>query len=145
MKTNELNNLLIKWGIVGKFSEKEICNTGAVLSDINTDSFELLCKLRALIESPIYLICNGMTTGNHKSPGHKLGNAFDVRIPRKPSYTVFKFALDSGFNKLGIYWNGGTYSYHLEKAEKCSFWSANKLAPGKGKWDFKPLINNPAK
>ena len=85
-----------------------------------------------------------MTTGNHKSPGHKAGKAYDVRVPKSTSYDVFKMAIKAGFKKIGVYWNGKTYSYHLEDSDDVAFWTGKKPAPGVGEWAFGQLISNPA-
>lgn len=128
-----------------KFSKREIEATGAKLEDIDYESFKKLCEFRLILGVPVYFIKNGMTTGNHRSPGHPAGKAYDVRIPKANFYTVFKAAISAGLIKFGGYWNGRAYSYHLEDSEVAAFWTGVKKAPGpKYSWNFtNPLINNP--
>ena len=126
-----------------KFTKAEIEATGAKIEDINQMAFLKLIEFRESINCSVHLIFNGITTGNHKSPGHPSGRAFDIRVPNANSYDVFKVAIDAGFKKIGIYWNGNEYSYHLEDSKKSSFWSGKKDSPGVGSWKFSPLIVNP--
>lgn len=128
-----------------KFSKKEIEDTGAKLEDVDFESFKMICQIRKDINSPIYFLFNGLTTGNHKSLGHPAGKAFDIRVPRKNFYEVFKRAIDAGFKKIGVYWNGTAYSYHIENSATSAFWMGTKKAPGKGSWKFGQLILDPKK
>lgn len=132
--------------IKGKITADEIRSTGSNVEDVDADAFKSVCLLRKELNSPVYFLKNGITTGNHKSKGHPAGKAFDIRVPRLPFYTVFKAAIDAGFNKIGVYWNGKAYSYHLEAAPYPAFWMGTKEGVGpKYPWKFGKLISDPAK
>lgn len=140
----QLKELLKKYGLKETtFTKKEIETAGSDIKDICVHAFEKLVHFRALIDTPVHFVFNGITTGNHKSSGHPEGKAFDIRVSRATSYDVFKNAINAGLKKIGIYWNGKTYSYHLEDAP-AAFWQGKKTKPGKGSWKFSPLIKNPA-
>ena len=126
MTERELIEMLKHYGMTGKFTKKEIEDTGASIESIDKHSFRKLILLRKTLNKPIKLLYNGMTTGRHKSKGHPLGKAYDITTGEEDYYKVFKCAIDAGFKKIGVYWNGSAYSYHLEDAEKCSFWSGTK-------------------
>lgn len=147
MKLNEeiLKNILFEYGTENVFTKDEIEATGSSLSEIDYSAFCKIVALRKSLNTPIYFIKNGITTGSHKSPGHLEGKAFDVRIPRASSYDVFKHSISCHIFRLGIYWNGKSFSYHLEDSPKASFWMGKKEAPGVGKWNFEGLIKNPSK
>lgn len=143
---DKLLELTKKYVIEGRITADEIRATGSNVEDVDYSAFDSVCQLRKELNSPIYFIKNGITTGNHKSPGHPAGKAFDIRVPRLPMYAVFKAAIGSGFNKIGVYWNGKAYSYHLEVAPSPAFWMGTKPEPGpKHGWKFNTLIKDPAK
>lgn len=125
------------------FSIDDIRNTGAELDDLDLDAFNKLSAFTKIISSPVFFINNGISTGVHKSAGHSLGKAFDIRVPRKNCYAVFKAAIEAGFKRIGIYWNGNAYTYHLEDSPTASFWSGRKSRPGECPWEFNQLINDP--
>jgi hypothetical protein len=125
MTSEELKFLTEKYNIFGKIAEREIVNTGAQLKDVDYDSFEILCNFRKILNSPIIFLFNGITTGKHLSIGHKEGKAFDVAIPNLTSSKVFTSAIDAGFRRVGVYWNGSVHSYHLENG-KTGFWRGIK-------------------
>ena len=146
MTEEQLVCLTKQYDIEGRITADEIRSTGSNVADIDSGAFESMCKLRKDLDSPIYFIVNGMTTGRHKSKGHPEGKAMDVRIPRLPFYTVFKAAIAAGFNKIGVYWNGKAYSYHLEVSPYPAFWMGTKSGVGpKYPWTFSKLIKDPAK
>lgn len=124
------------------FRPKEIEATGAKLEDVDTVLIKRLDKLRNLLGLRIDLIKNGMTTGRHVSEGHKLGRAADVFIPTKNPYKVFKTALLCDLTRIGIYWNGEAYSFHLEREYRKTFgfWQKIKF---NGKWIDIPFFSNP--
>lgn len=131
--------------ITKRFTKAEIEKTGAKLADVNFEAFKKMVKFRELIKTEVYFVHNGITTGNHKSPGHPAGKAYDVRVPKASFYDVFRAAIEAGFTKIGVYWNGAAYSYHLEDSEKAAFWMGTKSAPGVGPWKFDQLIMDPRK
>ena len=129
------------------FTRKEIEATGAKLADVQLSLFLRMDKFRKLLNRRVRLLNNGLTTGNHKSIEHSQGKAcdcyLDPRDGKTDFYFVFKCAIDAGFNKIGIYWNGSVYSFHLASAPKSAFWSATKGKTGEP-WKFASLILDPA-
>ena len=135
---NQSNFRLIKY-----FTQKEVEATGANIEDVDFDALNALDDLRDYLNCPIYLIHNGMTTGKHKSDGHVKGLAIDCYISYDIHYyKVFQAALKFGFNKIGIYWNGSIYSYHLEIAWVPAFWMGTKKI-GEKNWTYGNLIKDP--
>lgn len=130
------------------FTKEEIAKTDANISGLQFPLFQRLDLLRNRLGRKIRLLRNGLNTGNHKSIEHSQGLACDFYLdPRDGEvdyYFVFKCAIDCGFNKIGIYWNGLQYSFHLAIAQKAAFWSATKTKTGEP-WKFDGLIVDPAK
>lgn len=128
------------------FTAEEIEKTGAKLFEVKLVLFQRMDKFRTLINRRIRLLHNGLTTGNHKSPEHSQGMAcdcyLDPRDGKTDFYFIFKCAIDAGFNKIGIYWNGTTYSFHLAIAPKSAFWLATKKKQGEP-WKFGALLRDP--
>lgn len=125
------------------FTQKEVEATGADIEDVDFDALNALDYMRNYLCCPIHLIHNGMTTGNHKSEGHPNGVAIDCYMSENIHiYKVFQAALKFGFNKIGIYWNGSIYSYHLEIAWVPAFWMGTKKI-GEKNWTYGNLIKDP--
>jgi hypothetical protein len=130
------------------FAKGEIEATGAKLQDVKLRLFLQMDKLRDALGRRIRLLNNGLTTGNHKSVEHQQGEAcdfyLDPRDGKTDYYFVFKCAIDAGFNKIGVYWNGTQFSFHVASAPKSAFWSATKHKIGEP-WKFDGLIVDPSK
>lgn len=129
------------------FTEEEITNTGACISDVQFLLFQKMEKLRTYLNRRIRLLHNGLTTGTHASREHRQGCAcdfyLDPRDGKTDYYFVFKCAIDAGFNKIGVYWNGTAYSFHVAFSAKSSFWLATKKKKGDS-WTFGALLRDPA-
>lgn len=126
------------------FSVEEIESTGADLFDVQLITMQKADTLRELLGRPIHLLSGGLTTGNHKSPEHAQGLAIDCYLdaPVDPYY-MFKRALDAGFNRIGVYWNGTAYSFHLATGKAHGFWTATK--PHKGAlWKYGTINVDPS-
>lgn len=109
------------------FTAEEIEATGANLSDVQLTTFKHMDKLRELLGRSIHLLPGGITTGSHKSAEHAAGLAVDCYLSGDTDpYFFFKKALDAGFNRIGIYWNGRMYSFHVALGESHGFWSGLK-------------------
>ena len=140
MTLDEMNSALVEHGIVGRITEKELTSTGAQIKDIDYFSFQRLCEFRKLLNSPIHFIFNGITTGKHLSAGHPEGKAFDLFIPNIPPYKIICTAIDAGLKRIGVYFNGTAYSYHLENG-KCALWYGEKFTAND--WEYSRLVKVP--
>ena len=107
---------------IHNFTAAEIEATGASLGDIQVRLMVTLQKLRTLVNRPVHLLYNGMTTGNHKSPFHKKGMASDFWVERSGYQRTMKAMFEAGFTGIGSYWNGTAYSYHGDIGEPMRFW-----------------------
>lgn len=126
------------------FSDVEIAYTGAKINDVQYQLFVSMDKFRALVDRSVCLLPNGITTGNHKSEEHKNGLACDCYLPGVVDpYFVFKKALDAGFNRIGVYWNGSQYSFHLAIGKTHGFWTARKTKRGEP-WVYGSICVDPA-
>lgn len=125
------------------FSKKEIEATGAKLEEVSFVLFQKLLKLRLALDIRMKLLHNGLTTGNHKSEFHPKGEAVDFFLASSVDpYWVFKQAVKVGFLRVGIYWNGQTYSFHLDLGSEPAFWFGVKSKKGEP-WKFGRLIVDP--
>jgi hypothetical protein len=128
-------------------SEAEIIATGAHPSTLHTD---LLPALNAFADSPliaprkIYLLQNGLTTGNHKSKEHNEGKAVDFTFGSNhtpPLKSVVFAAIRAGFNGIGAYCNkAGIYSFHLDiRTDQATWFGVPEVGGG---WLYLPLITD---
>jgi len=128
------------------FTAKEVKATGADITDVKFELMMALEKLRIILGRPMILLKNGLTTGSHKSPTHPQGQACDFYFTNSHGAVfvnaVFKSIIKAGFKGVGIYWNGNLYSFHVDRREEYSFWSATKPEPG-NPWKYGPLIVDP--
>ena len=94
---------------ITNFSAREVENTGACIHDVETRTIIALQKFRTYIRRRVGLLDNGITTGNHKAPGHKHGFVADAFLYPEDGpvniHYIFKAALHAGFFAIGIYWN----------------------------------------
>lgn len=126
------------------FTEREITSTGANLVDVQFSTFHKMDKLRDLLDRSINLLHGGITTGNHKSAEHGLGLAVDFSLAGAVDpYFVFKKALDAGFNRVGIYWNGSVHSFHVATGPAHGFWVATKAKRG-DPWKYGTINVDPS-
>lgn len=129
------------------FTPDEVIKTGADLYHVQRKLISHLDLLRDFIGRSILLLPNGLTTGEHVSPYHRLGLAADIAFldTQGPVFiqTVFKLAIRVGFRGIGIYHNGTAYSFHLDLGEDNRYWAKYKRH---GEFSFHtiPLIVDPA-
>lgn len=127
--------------------EVEITSTGGTLEGLSYELFQRLDKLRERICSPINILKGGLNSGKHinNNDVHSQGLACDFVTKHSSITGVFRAALDSGFLGIGIYWNGRTYSFHVDIRKYQAFWFGVKDAPGK-EWEYLPFeIADPKK
>ncbi len=135
-----------KYGI-NKFTPEEIERTGAKLSDVKVDTMIRLNKFRIISGRRVYLVLNGLTTGNHKSPEHPDGKAVDGYYHPADGdvdyKSIFYKGLESGFKGIGIYYNkeNDLYTFHLDTGRfRC--WGAYKEKKHL-KWNYFSLLVDP--
>lgn len=122
-----------------RFTAAEIEATGARLEDVQFKTFQAMDKFRDLLGRPVHLLPGGITTGSHKSTEHSAGLAVDCYLDGDTDpYFVFKQALNAGFNRVGIYWNGRMYSFHVALGEAYGFWTGLKKL-GARQWSYGKL------
>ena len=116
------------------FSQEEIKSTGAKIEDIQPELFKKLLVFRKDIDRSIRLLHGGITTGSHKSAEHPEGRACDFCLEAADgpvdAYYIYKRLIDAGFNRIGVYFNGTTWSFHAAYGPRSGFWSGRKKARG---------------
>ena len=112
------------------FTAEQISDTGAKIADVSLITMLRLQAFAALCPLKILLLKNGLTSGDHSSPLHPRGYAVDIAFDIEPTkikiYDQWKNAIQAGFFGIGIYWNGVTYSMHLDTRKNIAFWSGRK-------------------
>lgn len=133
------------WKRIRHFTPAEIAATGARPEDVDQTALLMLDEFRELLGVGVHLFKNGVTTGQHSSPGHPAGRAFDCYLKAKVDFRrVLGAAVKAGFTAIGVYWNGAAYSFHLEWDPKgIRLWTGRKNA--KGGWIYGTLLTDPAK
>lgn len=128
------------------FTQSEIEATGADIADVQLEMLKGVDHVRRNIGRRMVPLKNGITTGNHKSPQHPLGRAFDFYLDERDGpvtqetlYTLFRCAVDAGFRGFGFYFNGAVWSFHIDMREELTMWTGRKKAPKKGSWVYKPM------
>lgn len=128
------------------FSQHEIERTGATLASVQYSTIRTLNTLREVEARRIFLVHNGLTTGEHKSKEHPLGLAVDFCFYKEDGIvnpiSVFKNILTVGFKGVGMYWNGNQYSFHCDLRPHYAFWNGIKKSKTQG-WTFKSAIVDP--
>jgi len=128
------------------FSPAEVRGTGAHLDDIQLPLLLALHRFRKTLRRRVVLLPNGMTTGEHTAPEHRLGLAADIAFIEADGKVlveyIFKAALTAGIKGIGIYWNGSAYSVHLDLRGSFAFWSAVKKHR-ENNWIYAGLIIDP--
>lgn len=137
---------------ISNFTPEEIENTGAKLQDVKILLMCALQQVRTGIGRKVRLLYNGLTTGNHKAKEHPEGKAVDfyLDVGDGPinSFTIILVvihAIRSGFNGIGIYWNGTTYSFHLDlrPIECFALWVGFKNKRSEG-WKYITIVGKTA-
>jgi len=128
------------------FTADEIVETGASLKDVSASLISNLNEYRRLMQQPIFLLKNGLTTGKHKSKEHPAGLAVDIYFQNDKKLNSVAFmvfnAVKAGFNGVGVYHNGNAYSMHLDIGRNIRQWVAIKPHTKKG-WQYFSMINDP--
>lgn len=133
------------WPKVRHFTAAEIAATGADPKDVDYEAMLMLDRFRGILGCGVYLFAGGVTTGSHKSKGHKEGRAFDCYLKEKRNFkAVLGAAVKAGFTAIGVYWNGTAYSFHLERdPDQVRLWTGKKKKPGDA-WTYGQLLLDPA-
>jgi hypothetical protein len=118
------------YGIIN-FTPADIVDTGASLESVDVRTIETLQAFRTLIGKRIGLLHNGLTTGNHRSVEHPSGRAVDFyfldgAIDNSIINTIVWGMIRSGFNGIGVYWNGQAFSFHGDLRENPAAWAGKK-------------------
>ena len=129
------------YGII-HFSSREIEATGASLASVQARLFQHLEYFRREIGRAVYLIKNGLTTGNHSSQMHVMGLAVDVSMKKINPHDVLKAALTAGFKGIGLYFKNGWVTVHLDLRADYTFWRGVKRTRERN-WRYLPLIDQP--
>lgn len=135
---------------IENYTPKEIEETGANMKDVQRITICSLQDFRNYVRRRVGLLKNGITTGNHKAPGHSRGLAVDGFLYPEDGpiniQLIYKGAVSAGFTAVGIYWNQIQYSFHLEHRDTIARWLGVKNSSrGINDWYWYPLINDPTK
>lgn len=126
------------------FTAREIENTGANIADVEYDLIHNLDRLRQMLKKKIYLLPNGLTTGNHSSKEHPEGIAGDFTIQGITAKDVVKVVVLAsyiGFKGIGVYRNeNGAYSFHMDLRNELALWKGTKYEDGG--WNYSSLTFN---
>lgn len=133
--------------LIRHYSEQEIRDTGATLASVKLDLFLALDRFRDTVCRPVLLLYGGLTTGRHASPLHPRGEAADICFrevdgPNAPRIWVMS-AFVSGFRGVGLYYNGVSYSMHLDLRLVPGSWTRWRHHGEQG-WHEAALIVDPA-
>lgn len=133
------------WAKIRHFTQAEFTATGAKPEEVEFEALSMLDKFRELLGCGVYLHENGVTTGEHSSPGHAAGRAFDCYLKDKRNFrAVLGAAVKAGFTAIGVYWNGHAYSFHLEHdPDGIRLWTGKRNTKTGG-WDYGQLLVDPA-
>lgn len=133
---------------IKNFTPNELIGTGAKLSDVKVQTIIALQLYRTLIKKRIRLIHNGITTGKHSAVQHPNGEAVDFFHDQRDGEVVIPncvtFAVQSGFNGIGIYYNRETslHSFHFDTRKYFTPWIGMKLKR-KHDWKYDSALKDP--
>ena len=130
---------------IPNFTIREIEETGANIQNIKYKTIERLQLIRTLVRSPIYLLYNGLTTGDHSSPYHDKGKAVDWYTQSDlPLTDILMIIMSVNFKGVGIYKckETGIYTFHTDIGDTYRQWSAYKDKKEEN-WNYKSLFNLP--
>ena len=131
-----------QFGEIEFFTADECQRTGADVAAIQYPLMLALDRFRKLVGCKVFILKNGLTSGNHRSKAHALGMAVDVTVEHERTpQEIFKIAMKCGFDAVGVYHNTRAYSYHLGIHGMLSLWSATPYPDGS--WKYGPLIVDP--
>ncbi len=114
------------------FNENEVVATGASIANVQYSTLYMLQQARNILNAPINLLRNGLTSGGHKSILHPNGLAVDFTINDVTnSQDVIKVLLTVGFKGVGVYhWKNGSVSFHADQRKTVGLWFRKQLAGG---------------
>lgn len=125
------------------FTPKEITGTGATLESVDFRMIQRLDNFRIILGCPVFLIPNGLTTGNHASKLHANGLAADVTMDKIDPKTVLRAALEAHFFGIGFYARDGKWvAVHLDLRADYAFWRGVKHGKERS-WRYLPLVEIP--
>jgi hypothetical protein len=117
------------YGIID-FTPADIVSTGASLESVDVRMIKILQAFRTPIGKRIGLLYNGLTTGSHRSIEHSSGRAVDFYfldgLTKDEINPVVWVMIRSGFNGIGVYWNGQAFSFHGDLRENPAAWAGKK-------------------
>lgn len=133
---------------IDHFTPQEIENTGAELDDVKTTTIINIDRVRGDIGEPIYILKNGLTSGNHRSKYHHKGMAVDFYLMNNDFdtvYEVYKLLLEHHFKGIGLYYCKDTkyYTYHADTRRDYGFWTGVKSGLYQN-WSYLSLVSDPA-
>jgi len=130
------------------FTSNEVIATGAHIEDVAYLTIKYLDRVRSLVDKPIKLIHNGLTSGNHTSRTHLEGCAVDFYVMDDISHTeavkVALYGVSVGFRGIGVYWNGEAYSFHFDTRNELGTWYGTKTNKNDS-WCYHGLMFNRSK
>lgn len=136
-----------KYGIID-FTPDEVNRTGAQLRDVRLPTMIRLQNFRTAINRRVGLLINGLTTGEHLSFYHPIGEAVDGYLFMEDGEInpteIIQTAIVTGFRGIGIYFNEVTFSFHLDTRPLFKIWGGNKKA-GETAWNYFNLLKDPTK
>lgn len=133
-------------GIVN-FTQAEVIATGADLKDVVAMTMVRLQRMRNLLNHPIGLLKNGLTTGEHLSDEHGQGLAVDYFLHAGVEVkceNIMRVSLMVGFWGFGCYYNNetGFYSFHGDSRPVPGFWGGSKQDT-ESAWLYYQLLVDP--
>jgi hypothetical protein len=133
---------------------KDVVATGGDYAGVSKDLINAINVLMAALpsECSIVFLKNGFNSGKHDGEYHLKGMAVDfaIEVSREKDkcvlsnseiFNVIAKMILSGFDGIGVYWNGKVHSFHGDVRGEYAQWSAVKTDTGK--WKYMALIDNP--
>lgn len=123
------------------FDKKEIELTGSRIEEVQYETIRKLDDTREMLGCGIYILKNGLTTGEHGSQEHPDGKAVDfITAEERKAEVMHNVLMTCGFRGFGIYWNTIKNSYHADLG-RYRTWKGMKMEGGV--WVYSDLILNP--
>jgi hypothetical protein len=132
--------------LLNHFSKGELIMAGGEPDTMYASTLVKLDLVRELLDIPVFIVKNGLNSGDHRSPYHDLGLAVDA-FPSPDLFAdlydndpcaLFRILLKAGFTGIGIYRHRkGFWGFHADERLDPATWLAR---PGKKGWIYSPLI-----